>query len=417
MIDFPTSLDNLTNPQSTDVMDSVSHSGQHSNINDAIEQIEAKIGIGSSDASSATPGQSLIINPAGTSAWSDSVAYNSMSRQAIMNGNFDIWQRGTSVGIVTDSLAYFLADRWYDNENDDGGTKPTLTRSREVLASGAIFNSFYHTRLTFDGAGTSLGANSFHYYNQKIEHGTRNLCGDGKTVTISFWARSDVADKRISITLVQNYGSGGSPTSDELILGTPITLTSTWTQYTATYTTNTLSGKTFGTAYDDYLRIMVAHQWGATQGNTYVQASVTAEDYGGAGYIDIAQVQLCAGSVALPFQPKSYAQELADCQRYYFSLLYGGTGVVGSGINTGTTGAFVLVPTPVTMRTTPTVSVNAISSFSIRGGGTSNAATDISVQDFHPNGVTLNFTGTVVNYTAYSVYANATALVKLNSEL
>lgn len=47
---FPTSLDNFTNPTSTDTMDSVTvpHATQHSNINDAVEALEAKVGINSS---------------------------------------------------------------------------------------------------------------------------------------------------------------------------------------------------------------------------------------------------------------------------------------------------------------------------------------------------------------------------------
>lgn len=45
---FPTSLDSLTNPLSTDTMVAVSHSSQHSNVNDAIEALEAKIGVNSS---------------------------------------------------------------------------------------------------------------------------------------------------------------------------------------------------------------------------------------------------------------------------------------------------------------------------------------------------------------------------------
>src|SRR3990167_7090802 len=45
--DFPTSLDSLTNPTATDSVATVSHSGQHSNANDALEAIEAKVGIGS----------------------------------------------------------------------------------------------------------------------------------------------------------------------------------------------------------------------------------------------------------------------------------------------------------------------------------------------------------------------------------
>jgi hypothetical protein len=43
--DFPTSLDNFTNPTSSDNLDSPSHSAQHANANDAIEAIEAKVGI------------------------------------------------------------------------------------------------------------------------------------------------------------------------------------------------------------------------------------------------------------------------------------------------------------------------------------------------------------------------------------
>ena len=47
---FPTSLDSFTNPTSTDLMNSVTvpHNEQHANANDAIEALEAKVGINSS---------------------------------------------------------------------------------------------------------------------------------------------------------------------------------------------------------------------------------------------------------------------------------------------------------------------------------------------------------------------------------
>ena len=45
---FPNSLDNLTNPASTDPIDVPSHSQQHTNANDAIEALEAKVGVNSS---------------------------------------------------------------------------------------------------------------------------------------------------------------------------------------------------------------------------------------------------------------------------------------------------------------------------------------------------------------------------------
>ena len=46
---YPTSLDALTNPVSNDSLNSPSHSAQHANANDAIEAIEAKLGIGNAD--------------------------------------------------------------------------------------------------------------------------------------------------------------------------------------------------------------------------------------------------------------------------------------------------------------------------------------------------------------------------------
>lgn len=45
---FPTSLDSLTNPTSGDSLNSPSHADQHTNANDAIEALEAKVGINSS---------------------------------------------------------------------------------------------------------------------------------------------------------------------------------------------------------------------------------------------------------------------------------------------------------------------------------------------------------------------------------
>lgn len=50
---FPNSLDNLTNPASTDPTDAPSHSQQHTNANDAIEALQVKVGInGSSNSTS-----------------------------------------------------------------------------------------------------------------------------------------------------------------------------------------------------------------------------------------------------------------------------------------------------------------------------------------------------------------------------
>jgi len=45
---FPTSLDNLTNPAGSDPVNNPSHASQHANLNDAIEVLEAKVGVNNS---------------------------------------------------------------------------------------------------------------------------------------------------------------------------------------------------------------------------------------------------------------------------------------------------------------------------------------------------------------------------------
>lgn len=45
---FPTSLDSLINPVSTDKLNSPPHATQHTNANDAIEALQAKVGVNSS---------------------------------------------------------------------------------------------------------------------------------------------------------------------------------------------------------------------------------------------------------------------------------------------------------------------------------------------------------------------------------
>jgi len=45
---FPTSIDALTNPTSGDTLASPDHAGQHANANDAIEALQAKVGVNSS---------------------------------------------------------------------------------------------------------------------------------------------------------------------------------------------------------------------------------------------------------------------------------------------------------------------------------------------------------------------------------
>lgn len=310
----------------------------------------AEVVTGTDDAKIVTP---LAAAPYGNS---------SMSRQAIINGNFDVWQRGTTyTGIATGS---FLTDRFSLSHSADSGTFPTHINRRTAITSGSIPNAYYSYELNVNGAGTSLGAGSYYWIRQKIENGVRYLCGDGKKVTLSFWAKSDIANKRLGVHIRQDYGTSGSPSTAEVINGTNWTLTSTWTKYTHTFTTNTLTAKTFGTDNNDAIDLQFMYVWAATYKDR--AGATTDESFVGAGSIFIAQVQLCAGDVALPFQPKSFEEELRACQRYFEKSFQYATAVSNTANSQSTSAKLTaynttnldgLVQFKVVKRATPTITL------------------------------------------------------------
>jgi len=234
-------------------------------------------------------------------------------RNWIINGNMEVAQRGTTWTNPVHTL--YTIDRFIQMVVPDSGTPPTIIHSQQSFTPGDLSGSGKFYRINVDGAGSSFGNASLHGMYQCIENGLNYLCGLDKKVTVSFYAKSDITNKKIGIWLAQNYGSGGSPTSQETITGNKWTLTSTWTKYTYTFTTNTLSGKTFGTDGFDRLILAFFTQWGSNFAS-YVGDTI-AESFVGAGNIDIAQVALYAGDVSYPFEPVPFDIELQRCMRYY----------------------------------------------------------------------------------------------------
>lgn len=84
-----------------------------------------------------------------------------------------------------------------------------------------------------------------------------------------------------------------------------------------------------------------------------VESSIILQSYDGSsftnGTLDVKYIKLELGSVATPFIPRQYGEELALCQRYY---LPSGTSIA-NGTYTDTISYFF--PTPVTMRVSPTI--------------------------------------------------------------
>ena len=119
---FPASLDALTNPVGTDSVATVSHSGQHSNANDAIEVIEAKIGTG---ASTPVSGTVMVGDGTGTSRWSTFATTTSLYSTNILA-----------------TASSTLQDFTFANAT---GTKATTT---SLFSTTASSTNFYSTGLT-----------------------------------------------------------------------------------------------------------------------------------------------------------------------------------------------------------------------------------------------------------------------------
>jgi hypothetical protein len=100
----------------------------------------------------------------------------------------------------------------------------------------------------------------------------------------------------------------------------------------------------------------------------------------------ITGVQLEVGSSATGFEYRQYGQELALCQRYYYknSLTTVNTSVVsGSIYNTGS--FYSAYPTKVTMRASPTFSVNSVSDYRVLGNVSQTTTNDVSSSNTSPD--------------------------------
>jgi hypothetical protein len=232
------------------------------------------------------------------SSTSTGLRYNAnyaAGKNKVINGDFNIWQRGTSFAMST-GVATYTADRMRS-------VMPSgATISRQTFTPGTAPVAGYEGQFYFNAVITSNAQNYEH--GQFIEN-ARTFAG--QTVTFSFWARSTVGAQPMNVSMFQNFGTGGSPSSQVTISATsgttPYTPTSSWVRYIYTFDVPSVSGKTFGTNNDSYLWVRFG-QYTTTATNTSV-------DYWG--------VQLEAGSVATAFQTATgtIQGELAACQRYY----------------------------------------------------------------------------------------------------
>jgi hypothetical protein len=267
-------------------------------------------------------------------------------KNKIINGDFGIWQRGT-----TSSANGFLADRFFSNL----GTATTFSQSRQTFTPGTAPVAGYEGKYFWRGTITTNGTNTDFYLNTYIED-VQTLAG--QTATLSYWAKADSA-RSVSVGAIQNFGSGGSG-SVGTYLGAN-SLTTSWQRFSLTVSVPSISGKTIGTG--SYLQLY----WAATPASGMS--------------IDIWGIQLEAGSVATAFQTATgtLQGELAACQRYYWrSSPATAYGLYAWARGYSTTGGTALVNCPVQMRIVPTsVDFSNLRISDTGTGGT--AATTVSI--------------------------------------
>jgi hypothetical protein len=265
------------------------------------------------------------------SAWVTASAATSYGyaagKNAIINGAFNVWQRGTSFTNPANSFAY-TADRWSCGSN---AALTSSTVTQQTFAPGTAPVAGYESSYFYRSTLTTIGSSTLvdHYY--KVED-VRTFAG--QTATLSFWAKADSA-RTFSVNTDQVFGSGGSASVGSANVN--FNLTTAWQRFTLTLTVPSISGKTIGT--NNY--------FGVTFHQVVANGSV----------LDLWGVQLEAGSTATAFQTATgtIQGELAACQRYYFRTSTGNVyGNYSSGLAYSTTNGYSPVRLPVTMRVIPT---------------------------------------------------------------
>tara|TARA_Y100001938_G_scaffold130324_1_gene186180 strand:+ start:1177 stop:2376 length:1200 start_codon:yes stop_codon:yes gene_type:complete len=217
-------------------------------------------------------------------------------RNFVINGNFDIWQRGLTFSSFNSTK--YTADRWLQY----AAGSSTITASRQNFTSGQTEvpgNPRYFYRMD----NTPDADTSWLELMHRVEHVRRF---SNRPVTLSFWMRANKPQYgEDEIRLTQNFGTSGS--TAVTTLGPRFDIHTYWKKYEFTFDLPSVVGKTINP--NNHLQI----HW------LRVSTAVAADTY-----YDIAQVQLEYGRGATPFEERSYGEEFNLCERYY--QLYGGLG-------------------------------------------------------------------------------------------
>jgi hypothetical protein len=329
-------------------------------------------------------------NAIDTSVWN--VGFGQAGKNKIINGNFGVWQRGTTFT----AYGSYWADRWTSTGDR---TSPSFTQQTFTPATAPVagYEGQYYARWVPGSGGT------FSNMQQRIED-VRTFANQG--VTLSYWAKISTGTATNSPFIIQNFGSGGSAEVSTAL--TTNTITTTWTRFTHSFTVPSISGKTLGAS--SYLSILPLRFETASTAN-----------------VDVWGVQLEYGSTATPFQTASGGSpqaELAMCQRYYWRWNANTNfATCGIGAASSTTTGVITVMHPVPMRTVVSaIDGSANSTFRLQDqvtGLTQTAASiEVSQQDLYKTDINVTVSGaTQYRFYRYGANNSTSAYLGFSAEL
>jgi len=240
------------------------------------------------------------------------------NRNLIYNGAMQVWQRGTSTASVTGN-EYYSADR-FRNVTISAGTW-TLSKSTEVPTGQGFAASLKYDCTT---ANAALGTGNILSLEQRFEgqdmQSLKKGTANAESLTLSFWVRSnktgtyiaELRDDDNNRTIAKSYTINASNTWEKKVLTFPGDTTG------ALDNDNALSFyvNLWLAAGTDYSSGTLATSWGTrVNANRAVGQVNLADSTSNEWYIT--GVQLEVGSVATPFEHRSYGDDLARCIRYF----------------------------------------------------------------------------------------------------
>ena len=349
------------------------------------------------------------------------------NRNLVINGAMQVAQRSTSSVTVSNNSNenYSTVDRWLLNFNDNSGGAVSFAQSSDSPAGFA--NSVSITCSTTDTSHTN---NHYLSIQQRIEAQNLQLLNygssDAVSMTLSWYMKTTTYTGPISVNLRTYDG-----TSEYFTVS--VTPTTSWARYTLTIPGSTTATINNDTGAGMYLQFVLA---GNTSASIASSSDSTAWSTARSDFRDnvgnilsstsnaffLTGVQLEVGSVATPFEHRSYGDELARCQRY-FTLLGGSNGAYDTmstgGANTSTT-AYIPHRLPVTMRANPSLTFGgSASDFRYSKNNVDIAPSALALDVSGPNMVAVRMTGSslTVDAAVRMFNLNTTGSLQISAEL